>query len=145
MTTYTQLPMDLTILPHPFPYHFFALPYKIDSKVMGNLIVEPDPLFGGGAFHASGKFSLDIKNIDKVAQLNFFCLSPHAGPLENGGRFELNLNSNELIAKSGGDVNISAGISYAVNDDGGGIFIKVSVVGFYLFRMPDGITLKFIF
>jgi hypothetical protein len=47
------------------------------------------------------------------------------GPIDHGESFELTLSSDRLVARSAGDVNITAGNSYASNDAGGDIALKV--------------------
>ena len=78
-----------TVFDPPCPTSFVG-----DNHVVGNLVVEADPVFGGGHLMTSG-------------------------PAANGETFALVLNDERFSVVSGGDATVVAGNSRALNTRGG--------------------------
>jgi hypothetical protein len=80
-----------TVFDPPCPASFVE-----DKKVIGNLAVVADPMFGGGELNATGP----------------------------GGSFRLTMSREEFVVQSASDVDISAAASTAVNHRGGNITVS---------------------
>ena len=82
-----------TVFDLPCPTSFVG-----DNRVVGNLVVQADAVFGGGHVTASG-------------------------PAANGATFELVLDDDHFSVVSGGNADIAAGNSRALNARGGQVDI----------------------
>eukprot|EP00944_MAST-04C_sp_MAST-4C-sp1_P002907 g2907.t1 len=83
-----------TVFDPPCPSSFVGI-----NRVVGNLIIEKDPVFGGGELHVTGR-------------------------AYNGKNFELHIDSKEIRALSSEHVNILAGSSDEVGQAGKGVHIS---------------------
>ena len=86
-------------LPCPTQLRVARAPPPVNN-VVGNLIVQPDPVFGGGSFRASGNSS-----------------SNPATP------FELSIDDKSFILKSAKDINLAGGNNPRANGTGGDVSI----------------------
>ena len=80
-----------TVFDPPCPTSFVE-----DKRVVGNLVVQADPMFGGGELSANGP----------------------------GDTFRFAVTKEELVARSAGNVSIEGGTSRAFNDRGGVVSIR---------------------
>ena len=91
----------------PCPASFVGI-----NRVVGNLVVEPDPTFGGGHLTVSGNVSSTksfLFNVDK-----------DGAQLRSGNHIDLAAGDEGAVNSHGGAVNIAAGDGTNVNRGSGG-------------------------